>query len=128
MPIFLVTNITLGPHLSFTDLYWIISVVVTTVSTLLIVRRILSVRSKSTNGNDESDTYHSTIEILVESGALYTSTILLCGIFVITEVFEEELLWLFQVTQYLTAIQITIAVSSLLVPLGRLQNSLSFAT
>ena len=127
MPIFLVTNITLGPHLSFTDLYWIISVVVTTVSTLLIVRRILSVRSKSTNGNDESDTYHSTIEILVESGALYTSTILLCGIFVITEVFEE-LLWLFQVTQYLTAIQITIAVSSLLVPLGRLQNSLSFAT
>ena len=127
MPIFLVTNITLGPHLSFTDLYWIISVVVTTVSTLLIVRRILSVRSKSTNGNDESDTYHSTIEILVESGALYTSTILLCGIFVITEVFEE-LLWLFQVTQYLTAIQITIAVSSLLVPLGRPQNSLSFST
>ncbi|KJA25276.1 hypothetical protein HYPSUDRAFT_37764 [Hypholoma sublateritium FD-334 SS-4] len=122
VPIFLATNITLGPHLSFTDLYWIISVVVTTSSTLLIVHQILRVRSRSTNGNNESDPYHSTIEILVESGALYTATILVCGIFVVTEVFETELLWLYQVTQYLTATQITIAVSSVPFLLDTLRN------
>lgn len=66
----------LGPHLSFIVLYWILSLVITTTSTTLIVYRIVSMARRSSKPTP----YYPTIEILVESGAIYTILIVICCI------------------------------------------------
>ena len=74
LPIWLAKGLTLGPEFTFIILYWIISLVITTVSTTLIVYRIFNMTRRS----NKTASYYPTVEILVESGAMYTITIILC--------------------------------------------------
>lgn len=110
LPIFLTTKTNWGPYLDYDDLYWVISLVVTTASTALIVYRIVDVSKMSNN----TTPYSSTIEILVESAALYTIIILICCILLVAGACRPDITWIFQVYNCLTSIQIPVAVSKVI--------------
>lgn len=57
-------------HLNFVVLYWVFSLTITTISTMLIVYRITNMAQLSNRT--------TTVEILVESGAMYTIVIIIC--------------------------------------------------
>ncbi|KJA25296.1 hypothetical protein HYPSUDRAFT_37792 [Hypholoma sublateritium FD-334 SS-4] len=78
LPIYLTLNTTLGPHkISIIIVYFLISAGVTTLATSLIIYRIFDVSRRSSN---EMNSYQYTIEILVESGVMYTATIVVTAI------------------------------------------------
>ncbi|KJA25281.1 hypothetical protein HYPSUDRAFT_421362 [Hypholoma sublateritium FD-334 SS-4] len=75
LPIWLANSLELtAPHLSFVVFYWFFSLAITTVSTTLIVYRIISMAQKT----NRTTAYYRTVEILVESGAMYTTVIIIC--------------------------------------------------
>lgn len=108
LPIFLKTKTDWGPSFSYVDLYWGISLVVTTASTTLIVYRIFDV-SKTINKSTRY--YNSVTEILVESAALYTVVILICGVLLVARACRPDILWLVKVNDCFSSIRTTVAVS-----------------
>lgn len=67
-------KVTFVYHLNFTVLYLVLSLVITTISTTLIAYRIIDVVRRSSKPTP----YSPTIEILVESGAMYTILNIIC--------------------------------------------------
>lgn len=106
LPVWLVTNITLGP-LSFVSLYFIVSFSVTVISTSLIVYRIVTV---SRRGDSKIAPYRFTIEILVESGALYTTNILVAGILLVLQANGTQAPWIIETSQILYSILVPVTV------------------
>lgn len=106
LPIWLVTNITLGT-LTFVSLYFIISFSVTIISTSLIIYRIFTV---SKRGNSKIAPYRFTIEILVESGALYTTNILIAGILLVLQANGAQAPWIIETSQILYSILVPVTV------------------
>ena len=72
----------------------LVSLVVTTTLTAMIVDRIIEVSKMSDKANTP---YKSIIEILIESAALYTVTILICAILVVARACRPDVLWLNEV-------------------------------
>ncbi|PPQ81100.1 hypothetical protein CVT25_014563 [Psilocybe cyanescens] len=100
LPVYLALNITLGPYWNVLDLYFAVSLCITIISSVLIIYRISDV----SRGNNATSRYRHTIKILVESGLLYTTVILICGILLIIQVFGIHNSWLIRVTQDFEAI------------------------
>lgn len=67
-------TITFGSTFSFIIFYWVISLVITIISTTLIVYRIINMARKT----NTTTPYFPIVEILVESGAMYTIAIIIC--------------------------------------------------
>ena len=79
IPILLVLNADIGPgQVSIICLFFFISIGVTILATALITYRVVDVSRRST-GQTRSR-YQYTIEILVESGIMYSSTLLIAGV------------------------------------------------
>ncbi len=76
LPIWLVRGLSFGPELTFVAFYWFTSLVITTISTTLIVYRIINMARES----NKTTSYYPTVEILVESGVMYTTVIVICCI------------------------------------------------
>lgn len=109
LPVYLALNITLGPYWNVLDLYFAVSLCITIISSVLIIYRISDV----SRGNNATSRYRHTIKILVESGLLYTTVILICGILLIIQVFGIHNSWLIRVTQDFEAILVPLTVSVL---------------
>ncbi|KJA25278.1 hypothetical protein HYPSUDRAFT_53180 [Hypholoma sublateritium FD-334 SS-4] len=104
LPIWLVTNITLGP-LTFVSLYFIVSFTVTVISTILIIYRIFTV---SRRADSKIAPYRFTTEILVESGALYTTNILVAGILLVLQANGAQAPWIIETSQILYSILVPV--------------------
>ena len=76
LPIWLVKGLNFGPQLTFVAFYWFTSLLITTISTTLIVYRIMNMARRS----NKTTSYYPTVEILVESGVMYTTVIVICCI------------------------------------------------
>ena len=95
-------------NLAFMFLYYAISILITCVSTALIVYRILN-KTKRTLFIGQSP-YRFIIEVLVESGTLYTFSAIVCGIFILLQVVGVTASWVARVSQDLNCILTPITV------------------
>lgn len=79
IPILLVLNANIGPgQVSIICLFFFISIGVTVLATALITYRVIDVSRSSTG--QTSSRYQYIVEILVESGVMYSSTLLIAGV------------------------------------------------
>ncbi|KAF5327208.1 hypothetical protein D9619_004561 [Psilocybe cf. subviscida] len=79
IPILLVLNANLGPgQVSIICLYFFISIGITVLATALIIYRVIDVSRRSTG--QTKGRYQYTIEIAIESGAMYSITLLIAGV------------------------------------------------
>lgn len=84
IPILLVLNVKLGPKgVSIICLFFFVSTGITVLTTSMIIFRIISVSKNSVRATGPKFQY--TIEILVESGALYSATLLISGVLLATQ-------------------------------------------
>ncbi len=109
LPIYLTNNTTLGPHqISIIVVYFLISAGITTLATTLIIYRIFDVSRRSSS---EMSSYQYTIEILVESGLMYTTTIVITAVLLAIGGSSFDNLAVFQASQYFGALLTPMTVS-----------------